>query len=131
VIVPLCSSLTIRQTMSRPSPVPCPRGFEVKNGSKIRGRMSWGDARAIVHDLDHDVRIVLTRAQDDPAGPVHRVDGVVDDVRPDLVQGVAIHPDLRDGSVVLALDLPVPKAVGGAGPASPPPSTVRPKSSVR
>ena len=33
---------TSRRTMSRPSPVPCPTGLVVKNGSKMRSRISAG-----------------------------------------------------------------------------------------
>ena len=39
---PWCFFTTIRQAMSRPSPVPSPTGLVVKNGSKIRSLMSSG-----------------------------------------------------------------------------------------
>src|SRR5215468_11186393 len=40
-IDPSCDEMILR-LMSRPKPVPCPIGFVVKNGSKIRGRTSSG-----------------------------------------------------------------------------------------
>src|ERR1044072_7272664 len=39
---PWCLLTTIRQEVSRPSPVPSPTGLVVKNGSKIRPRISAG-----------------------------------------------------------------------------------------
>jgi hypothetical protein len=39
---PWCLLTTIRQEMSRPSPVPSPTGFVVKNGSKMRVWTSGG-----------------------------------------------------------------------------------------
>ena len=44
--------LTIPWQIERPSPVPTPTGFVVKNGSKIRGRTLRRDAAAGVGDLD-------------------------------------------------------------------------------
>ena len=39
---PWCLLMTMRQEMSSPSPVPSPTGLVVKNGSKMRARMSSG-----------------------------------------------------------------------------------------
>ena len=39
---PWCFFTTMRQDMSSPSPVPSPTGLVVKNGSKIRSRISGG-----------------------------------------------------------------------------------------
>ncbi len=38
-IVP-CACCAIPKIVARPSPIPLPRGFVVKNGSKIRARVS-------------------------------------------------------------------------------------------
>ena len=41
VAAPPCST-TVPYTAASPSPVPCPTGFVVKKGSKIRGSTSFG-----------------------------------------------------------------------------------------
>ena len=51
---PWCLLTTIRYEMSRPRPVPSPTGLVVKNGSKMRGRISGGMPGAGVGDLDED-----------------------------------------------------------------------------
>ena len=46
VMVPPCSSMMLRHS-DRPSPVPSPAGFVVKNGSKMRERISGGMPRPV------------------------------------------------------------------------------------
>ena len=83
--LPWCFSATIRQARSSPSPVPCPTGLVVKKGEDPIDDV-FVDSRSVVADLDPD-RVVGVAACSDGEGPgtVHRLNGVVDDVRP--------HPD--------------------------------------
>ena len=77
----------MRQARSSPRPVPSPNGLVVKNGVKIRLDDVLGDAGAVVADLDPDHLLVLARRADGQrAVPVHRLDRVVDDVRPHLIE---------------------------------------------
>src|SRR5215210_2173492 len=46
--------------------------------------------RPVVHDLDHDQILFRKRPHSDVTAPVHRVRGVVDEVRPDLVELAAV-----------------------------------------
>ena len=91
----------------RPSPVPSPTPFVVKNGSKMRSRCSVGDAVALVPDLDHgalalDLAASRRRcgagvASCNGHGPAlrHRVDRVDDEVRDRLLdlRGVDVRAD--------------------------------------
>ena len=84
---PWCFSTTIRRARSRPRPVPSPNGLVVKNGVKMLLDDVLGDAGPVVADLDPDHVFVLAhRAHRQRAVAVHRLDRVVDDVGPDLVE---------------------------------------------
>ena len=84
---PWCFSTTIRRARSRPRPVPSPNGLVVKNGVKIRSDDVRGNAGTVVADLDANHLVVLAhRAQRQRAVSVHRLNGVVDDVGPYLVE---------------------------------------------
>ena len=70
----------------RPSPVPDPGGFVVKNGSNTRSRSSTGTPPAAVADLDHDVRSFCAAPHLDPAALARGVRGVLEQVRQHLHQ---------------------------------------------
>ena len=78
--------VTRRRTMSRPRPVPLPTGLVVKNGSKIRSRCSGGMPGPLSTIRTIDVLAVAGGGHVDAAALGHRVQCVVDQVRPDLVQ---------------------------------------------
>ena len=61
------------------------------------------NARTIVRDFDDDAFFILTKCFDfDFARAVHRVNRVVENVRPDLVQFTAVRFDARQIARVLA-----------------------------
>ncbi len=64
-----------------------------------------GDAWAVVLDLDDHGVAVASGPDRDVAGAAHRVHGVVEEVRPDLVQLAAVGVDRRDVRTVVAFDL--------------------------
>ena len=72
--------------MSRPRPVPFPTGLVVKNGSNMRSRISAGMPGAVVDDAHHDALPLTVGGHLDAAGIRHGIEGVVDQIRPDLVE---------------------------------------------
>ena len=78
--------LTRRRTMSRPRPVPFPTGLVVKNGSNRRSRISAGMPGAVVDHAHHDALPLAVRGHLDATGVGNGIEGVVDQVRPDLVE---------------------------------------------
>ena len=58
---PWCLLTTMRYEMSRPRPVPSPTGLVVKNGSKMRGRISGGMPGPVSRDLDDHEPVVARR----------------------------------------------------------------------
>ena len=58
------------------------------------------DPAAVVLEVDDDVLAFPPRPDRDGAAPVGGVDGVVDDVGPDLVEAVAQRADGRQSAVV-------------------------------
>ena len=91
---PWCLLTTIRQAMSRPSPVPSPTGLVVKNGSKIRSWISVGMPGPVspistsTLPSSRAVRMVSV-----PVPPI-AWRRVVDQVRPDLVELGGVGRDL-------------------------------------
>ncbi len=83
-IVPPCAS-TIRWATERPSPVPLPGSFVVKNGSNNLREVLLGDSAAVVLDVDaHEVP--FARGPDGHAATArHRVERVQDEVHEDLL----------------------------------------------
>ena len=61
------------------------------------------DARSIVGDFDQQAIDLARRADTQLALSLHGVDGVVDQVGPDLVQVAAARADLRQGAVEIEL----------------------------
>src|SRR5262245_37557799 len=86
--------------------------FRREEGLEDAAELLRRDAAATVRDLDH--RAVALAAGADRNGPrsAHRVDRVVDDVGPDLVETAAERPDGRQAPVVVAPDLHILEAVG-------------------
>src|SRR5215216_3488621 len=64
----------------------------------------WRDARPVVGDLDAGPIALARRPNPEGAPAAHSVDGVVDQVGPDLVQLTPMGADLRQATVVLAVD---------------------------
>ena len=104
---PSWRSATIRRAVASPSPVPWPTSLVVKKGSNSRSRASSGmpgPSSATVISVQSPSRrvekvIVPLLAE--------RVDRVVEQVRPHLVELGAVDGDLRQRLVVVALDLDV------------------------
>ena len=63
-----------------------PTSFVVKNGSNARPAPTADDARTAVGDLDDDVVAIGAVVSRSVPRTVHRVDGVVDEVGPHLVE---------------------------------------------
>ena len=99
-ISPPCRSTTMRREMSRPRPVPLPTSLVVKNGSK-----AWACTSAACRSRCRRSRPrrggVGGRADGQGAGAVHGVDGVVDEVGPDLVELAGIGGDRWRPSIVV------------------------------
>ena len=95
---PVCTSIapwcrwTMRRAMSRPRPVPWPTSLVVKNGSKMRFAIVRRNARPVV-DHAHDDLAVAGGGVDAHVAAGRRVDRVVDQIRPDLVQLAAVAVD--------------------------------------
>ena len=86
-ISPWCFSTMMRRARSRPRPSPSPNGFVVKNAVKIRSMMSSGMPGPSSPDLHPDhVVAVACRPDGQRAVAAHRLDGVVDDDVPYLIQ---------------------------------------------
>ena len=77
--------------------MPWPTSLVVKNGSNARAATSGGMPGAGVGDLDDDRVAVGAGADRQRALAVHGVDGVVDEVGPDLVELAGVGVDLRAG----------------------------------
>ena len=113
VRVPPWRSTTIRCAVASPSPVPWPTSLVVKNESNTRSRISARDPGAVVGDLDlGEVAEAASGDRDRPA-LAERVDRVVEQVGPDLVELGAAHGQLGEVQVqvLLELDLGVLQAV--------------------
>src|SRR5215212_2418518 len=97
-ISPPCP-LTMRRTMSSPSPVPSPTPLVVKNGSKMRLFICRGipGPSSVISSVAGGLYLQLT-------GPIHGVYSVVHEVGPHLVQFSTVRADLRQPFGVLALD---------------------------
>ena len=94
-IGPPWRSTTIRREMSRPSPVPLPTSLVVKNGSKARPRPPAACPARCRRSRPRR-RSPSARVRDaQGARAVHRVDGVVDEVGPDLVELAGVAPRSR------------------------------------
>ncbi len=105
---------TMRCAMSSPRPVPCPTGLVVKKASKIRDLQSRRGSPARCRPISTQHPLALpARAQRDPPAAAERVDRVVDQVRPHLVQLGARCLDARQIGVEVAddLDLLLPQLV--------------------
>ena len=95
---PWWRSTTIRQEMSSPRPVPSPTGLVVKNGSKMRATARPGcRGRCRRSRPRRGRRRGRVRTVSVPVA-VHRVDGVVDEVGPDLVELGGVGRMRRAGS---------------------------------
>ena len=92
---PPCRLTTTRHDTSSPSPVPCPTGLVVKNGSKTRDRSSARDAGAGVADLHQRAVAVPGGPERQRALAGHRVEGVDDQVGPHLVELAGVGGHLR------------------------------------
>ena len=120
---------TMRRAMSRPRPVPSPMSLVVKNGSKMRPATSAGMPGP--SSMTRTTTVSPARAGFDPHVAARRgVDGVVDQVRPHLVQLAAVALDggqvarrrcsststdfarAFDRSTVMVSDSPCPIAIG-------------------
>src|SRR5713101_8527396 len=83
-----------------PRPVPCPDGFVVKNGSKIRSWMSGGIPGPVSPHRELDPRTAWRRPRRESQRPrprrlAHRVMRVRHEVDHDLVELVGIRVDPR------------------------------------
>ena len=102
MIVPPCRSTTMRRAMSRPRPVPLPTSLVVKNASNARAATSGGmpgPVSPISTTTSSPSAAVATRSV---PGAVHRVDGVVDQVGPHLVELAGVRLDRRHVGAVVA-----------------------------
>ena len=77
---------TRRRTMSRPRPVPCPTGLVVKNGSKMRSRICAGMPAPLSTTRTTTLLMVAVCQHLDAARVGDGVEGIVDQVHPDLVE---------------------------------------------
>ena len=75
--------------------MPFPTRLVVKNGSKIRSRISAGMPGPVVDDAHDDALPLAARGHLDPAGVGDRIERVVDEVRPDLVELAGKATDAR------------------------------------
>src|SRR5690606_943248 len=75
------------------------------------GEVFLRDALAVVLDLDDDVIIAVPGSYDDPAIAPGRIDSVVDDIGPDLIQRVAERSNRGDPPMEIPLDANVAQAV--------------------
>ena len=100
-ISPPCRS-TMRREMSRPRPVPLPTPLVVKNGSNAWCLRLVGHPGAGVADLHNHAFAVGTRRHPKRAVALHRVESVVDEVRPHLVELAGERLDPRDVGAVVA-----------------------------
>jgi len=73
-------------------------------GLERAGRHLRRHARAGVADLDDDVALIGTRRHPERAGAVHRVDGVVDEDGPYLIELARVGVDPGDVGSVVAND---------------------------
>ena len=102
---PSWRSTTMRRAVARPRPVPCPTSLVVKNGSKTRSRTSGGIPGPSSVISTHSAVAVAARGDRDRAALAERVDRVVEQVRPHLVELGAAHGQLGQRAVVVAHDL--------------------------
>ena len=85
-ISPSWRSTTIRREMSSPRPVPLPTSFVVKNGSNARACTFGRHPGSGVGDLDDNMLAFDAGRCPKRALALHGVDGVVHQVRPDLIE---------------------------------------------
>src|SRR5215210_1671301 len=64
----------------------------------------WWDPRSIIHDLDDHLVILRIRSNLDFPFPIQRVDGIVNDVRPYLVEFAGVCLDPREICGILPPD---------------------------
>src|SRR6516162_1445338 len=86
-IQPWCC-LTMPKTVARPRPVPFPSSLVVKNGSKMRARLSGGMPVPVSAWLNQ------TDANSKPSAPRHGVAGVDGQVHQDLFHHARIRLDV-------------------------------------
>ena len=84
--------------------MPLPTSLVVKNGSKARAATSAGMPAPVSPISTTTWRSSAWRADGQGAVAVHRVDGVVDQVGPHLVELAGVRRDRRHGVVVVAHD---------------------------
>ncbi len=98
-MAPPCSSVTIRQAVSSPRPVA--RTLKLRGEERLEDarKVVFRDATAIVLDFDNIVSAFAPRAHRNRSTPVCRVDRVVEDVGPDLIERIA--EDSHGGKVVI------------------------------
>src|SRR5215203_3208669 len=99
LIVPPWRSATMRRAMSRPRPVPLPVLCGVER-LECAGRDVRWHAGAGVADFNDDVFPVSPGRYSQSAGAVHRVDGVIDEIGPHLVEFAGVGVDPGDDAVV-------------------------------
>ena len=102
---PSWRSTTIRRAVARPRPVPCPGSLVVKNCSKMCPWSAAGMPGPSSEMSTSAQLAVAARGDRDRAVLAERLDRVVDQVRPDLVELGAADGELRQRAVVVAHDL--------------------------
>ena len=83
---PSWRSTTTCRAVASPSPVPRPTSFVVKNESNTLSRISFGNPGTVVGDLDDGTRAVAAGGHGDRALRPERVNRVVEQVGPHLVE---------------------------------------------
>ena len=75
---------------------PLPTPLVVKNGSKMRSWISAWDAGAVVDDANHDAPMLAAADHLDPPGRRDRVERVVDQIQPHLIELAAKREHARE-----------------------------------
>src|SRR5215831_10128432 len=84
-----------------------PDAFRRKKGLKQMGANVLWDAWSVVVDLDEQLMILAPGAESNFSLSIHRIDGIVDEIRPHLVQLVSVCRNLRKRPIILS-DQPDP-----------------------
>src|SRR5579863_3412317 len=101
-MLPRCF-FTMRCTVARPRLIPSPTPLVVKKGSKMCVCTS-GEIPGPLSPIYHDAGIVAIGPNAKLALASHRIDGVIDQVGPNLVELAAKRIDKQGDALILALN---------------------------